>query len=176
MHHPYICFCFFSTIGLVLLTHKCPVDLIYFGVFFFFFYLFALIQYTVGKYSKHMHNVIFYNPRTYVSLKQRAKCRKTNINKQTWHFFTIVVSLFTGRREFVQRLKLEGTLNVHDGCVSALTFFFFPFSGKCPRKINVCVGWQRKHTHTMPCFLCQCALDREQLFDFRPCSRYLGET
>lgn len=29
-----------------------------------------------------------------------------------------VFCLFTGRREFVQRLKLEGTLNVHDGCVS----------------------------------------------------------
>uniref|UniRef100_A0A8D3EEK7 DDB1-and CUL4-associated factor 6 n=1 Tax=Scophthalmus maximus TaxID=52904 RepID=A0A8D3EEK7_SCOMX len=28
-----------------------------------------------------------------------------------------IFSLFTGRREFVQRLKLEGTLNVHDGCV-----------------------------------------------------------
>lgn len=30
--------------------------------------------------------------------------------------------LFTGRREFVQRLKLEATLNVHDGCVSVSLF------------------------------------------------------
>lgn len=30
----------------------------------------------------------------------------------------------TGRREFVQRLKLEATLNVHNGCVSARSFVF----------------------------------------------------
>uniref|UniRef100_A0A8C9Z5B6 Ddb1 and cul4 associated factor 6 n=1 Tax=Sander lucioperca TaxID=283035 RepID=A0A8C9Z5B6_SANLU len=29
---------------------------------------------------------------------------------------------FTGRREFVQRLKLEGTLNVHDGCVNTISW------------------------------------------------------
>ena len=34
--------------------------------------------------------------------------------------FSNCVFLFvsSGRREFVQRLKLEATLNVHDGCVS----------------------------------------------------------
>ena len=30
-----------------------------------------------------------------------------------------ISSSLTGRKEFVQRLKLEATLNVHDGCVSA---------------------------------------------------------
>uniref|UniRef100_A0A8C4GS92 Ddb1 and cul4 associated factor 6 n=1 Tax=Dicentrarchus labrax TaxID=13489 RepID=A0A8C4GS92_DICLA len=39
-----------------------------------------------------------------------------------WHCCTIVLSLFTGRREFVQRLKLEGTLNVHDGCVNTISW------------------------------------------------------
>lgn len=34
---------------------------------------------------------------------------------------------FTGRREFVQRLKLEATLNVHNGCVSAHSFLFLIF-------------------------------------------------
>lgn len=34
-------------------------------------------------------------------------------------------SLFTGRREFVQRLKLEATLNVHDGCVSIPHLCFY---------------------------------------------------
>uniref|UniRef100_A0A8D3BBM8 DDB1-and CUL4-associated factor 6 n=1 Tax=Scophthalmus maximus TaxID=52904 RepID=A0A8D3BBM8_SCOMX len=33
-----------------------------------------------------------------------------------------IFSLFTGRREFVQRLKLEGTLNVHDGCVNTISW------------------------------------------------------
>lgn len=59
-------------------------------------------------------------------------------NKQTWLSFTLVFSLFTGRREFVQRLKLEGTLNVHDGCVS--TNGFHLFVSLCLRKINVCVN------------------------------------
>uniref|UniRef100_A0A8B9ZDT7 DDB1- and CUL4-associated factor 6 n=1 Tax=Buteo japonicus TaxID=224669 RepID=A0A8B9ZDT7_9AVES len=30
------------------------------------------------------------------------------------------LSFFTGRREFIQRLKLEATLNVHDGCVNTI--------------------------------------------------------
>ncbi|XP_068602891.1 DDB1- and CUL4-associated factor 6 isoform X2 [Brachionichthys hirsutus] len=31
-------------------------------------------------------------------------------------------SNYLGRREFVQRLKLEGTLNVHDGCVNTISW------------------------------------------------------
>ncbi|OXB75990.1 UNVERIFIED_CONTAM: hypothetical protein H355_016832 [Colinus virginianus] len=31
-----------------------------------------------------------------------------------------LVFFFTGRREFIQRLKLEATLNVHDGCVNTI--------------------------------------------------------
>uniref|UniRef100_A0A8C4FB20 Ddb1 and cul4 associated factor 6 n=1 Tax=Dicentrarchus labrax TaxID=13489 RepID=A0A8C4FB20_DICLA len=42
--------------------------------------------------------------------------------REIWHCCTIVLSLFTGRREFVQRLKLEGTLNVHDGCVNTISW------------------------------------------------------
>uniref|UniRef100_A0A672ZUI0 Ddb1 and cul4 associated factor 6 n=1 Tax=Sphaeramia orbicularis TaxID=375764 RepID=A0A672ZUI0_9TELE len=34
----------------------------------------------------------------------------------------IFLFLFTGRREFVQRLKLEATLNVHDGCVNTISW------------------------------------------------------
>uniref|UniRef100_A0A8B9BDV3 DDB1- and CUL4-associated factor 6 n=1 Tax=Anser brachyrhynchus TaxID=132585 RepID=A0A8B9BDV3_9AVES len=38
------------------------------------------------------------------------------------HSALLIVSLFffTGRREFIQRLKLEATLNVHDGCVNTI--------------------------------------------------------
>uniref|UniRef100_G3NG45 Ddb1 and cul4 associated factor 6 n=1 Tax=Gasterosteus aculeatus aculeatus TaxID=481459 RepID=G3NG45_GASAC len=36
--------------------------------------------------------------------------------------YNCALSLFTGRREFVQRLKLEGTLNVHDGCVNTISW------------------------------------------------------
>uniref|UniRef100_A0A671VH79 Ddb1 and cul4 associated factor 6 n=1 Tax=Sparus aurata TaxID=8175 RepID=A0A671VH79_SPAAU len=36
--------------------------------------------------------------------------------------FKPVFFLSTGRREFVQRLKLEGTLNVHDGCVNTISW------------------------------------------------------
>uniref|UniRef100_A0A669AZW3 Ddb1 and cul4 associated factor 6 n=1 Tax=Oreochromis niloticus TaxID=8128 RepID=A0A669AZW3_ORENI len=37
-------------------------------------------------------------------------------------FSNLHVSVFTGRREFVQRLKLEATLNVHDGCVNTISW------------------------------------------------------
>uniref|UniRef100_A0AAX7TZV0 Ddb1 and cul4 associated factor 6 n=1 Tax=Astatotilapia calliptera TaxID=8154 RepID=A0AAX7TZV0_ASTCA len=39
------------------------------------------------------------------------------LNLPVISFSNLHVSVFTGRREFVQRLKLEATLNVHDGCV-----------------------------------------------------------
>lgn len=38
---------------------------------------------------------------------------------------TAEVCLSTGRSEFVQKLKLEATLNVHDGCVSTTIFDMF---------------------------------------------------
>uniref|UniRef100_A0A3Q1AQT6 Ddb1 and cul4 associated factor 6 n=1 Tax=Amphiprion ocellaris TaxID=80972 RepID=A0A3Q1AQT6_AMPOC len=38
------------------------------------------------------------------------------------HFKMCMSSVFTGRREFVQRLKLEATLNVHDGCVNTISW------------------------------------------------------
>ncbi|XP_034069587.1 DDB1- and CUL4-associated factor 6 isoform X5 [Gymnodraco acuticeps] len=34
----------------------------------------------------------------------------------------IIRSNYLGRKEFVQRLKLEGTLNVHDGCVNTISW------------------------------------------------------
>uniref|UniRef100_A0A8C6PU81 DDB1 and CUL4 associated factor 6 n=1 Tax=Nothobranchius furzeri TaxID=105023 RepID=A0A8C6PU81_NOTFU len=36
--------------------------------------------------------------------------------------FNVCSCLFPGRREFVQRLKLESTLNVHDGCVNTISW------------------------------------------------------
>lgn len=52
-------------------------------------------------------------------------------------FYNLHFCPLTGRREFVQRLKLEATLNVHDGCVSAPhicestpTFFFCALAKK----------------------------------------------
>ncbi|XP_027469643.2 DDB1- and CUL4-associated factor 6 isoform X7 [Zalophus californianus] len=34
--------------------------------------------------------------------------------------YSVPNPLFSGRREFIQRLKLEATLNVHDGCVNTI--------------------------------------------------------
>lgn len=46
--------------------------------------------------------------------------------------------LFTGRSEFVQRLKLEATLNVHDGCVST-TKCHLSLINLCLLLVYVCV-------------------------------------
>lgn len=52
-------------------------------------------------------------------------------------FYNCFLFLFTGRREFVQRLKLEGTLNVHDGCVSKFqsVYSFYWFLSKKKKKV-----------------------------------------
>lgn len=45
-------------------------------------------------------------------------CSKINCKINFVSIKTCLLILFSGRREFIQRLKLEATLNVHDGCVS----------------------------------------------------------
>lgn len=82
---------------------------------------------------------------------------------------------FTGRREFVQRLKLEATLNVHDGCVSTL---YMDFSGVCVYvSICVCPHTWKQVTCFFPWWLSEawdCVWGR--IFDFRSEGRCLWET
>lgn len=87
-------------------------------------------------------------------------------------------SVFTGRREFVQRLKLEATLNVHDGCVSIphlyLCICAFTFYQSV---LYVLVCAPSCNHATFPQWVCEASVcDREQTFDFRPGGWCLWET
>uniref|UniRef100_A0A8C7R4Y7 Ddb1 and cul4 associated factor 6 n=1 Tax=Oncorhynchus mykiss TaxID=8022 RepID=A0A8C7R4Y7_ONCMY len=53
-----------------------------------------------------------------VQLSMKVTYRGNNCDLLIRYFFCFC----TGRREFVQRLKLEATLNVHDGCVNTISW------------------------------------------------------
>uniref|UniRef100_A0A8C7R365 Ddb1 and cul4 associated factor 6 n=1 Tax=Oncorhynchus mykiss TaxID=8022 RepID=A0A8C7R365_ONCMY len=54
----------------------------------------------------------------YFQLSMKVTYRGNNCDLLIRYFFCFC----TGRREFVQRLKLEATLNVHDGCVNTISW------------------------------------------------------
>lgn len=56
---------------------------------------------------------------------------------------TAEICFSAGRSEFVQKLKLEATLNVHDGCVST-TRFHLSLMSLCVMEVCVCIFLGRK--------------------------------